>query len=195
MASKGFTGAATRTCRVDIPNPSSSSRTMSNRARPNTCVSSSNSESNRRTSVLKSLQSSWRTQRQYISTNGRSFVQVERIAWREGAERPTCRRHTSWPAWSGTTEGILNRMHTTFTRNGQQQQEHRECKQKGGGLNTYPALSRGTGARALLNSSNTRSKKIYSLPKNPPHCNDRAKGPHRRRQQSTRSSMSWNACK
>ena len=109
MAWKGSTGAATCNRREDICSPSSSSRTISKSARPSTSVSSSASESNRSMSDLKLLQSSWRTHLQYISTNGRSCVQVARIAWRDGAIRPACRRHTSCPELHGRVGGVMNR--------------------------------------------------------------------------------------
>lgn len=82
----------------DTNNPSASSRTMCRSARPSSCDWSSASESNRRMSASRLLVSFCNCHLQYISTRGRSCMQVTRIACGEGEVLLPCWRHTSWPA-------------------------------------------------------------------------------------------------
>lgn len=102
MESNGFEGASQTMRCVYIGIPASSSRSMSRSERPSSCVSNLASESKRTMSSRKLLQSSCSSHLQYISTRGRSSMQVARRAWREGLLVRPLRRHTRCPARPGS---------------------------------------------------------------------------------------------
>lgn len=97
-SSKGLTAVANRTGGGGTRRPMSSSRNMCSKDRPNSCVSSSASESNRSMSSRRLEQSSSSSHLQYISTRGSSCMQVVRIARPDGLVCAEWRRHTSCPA-------------------------------------------------------------------------------------------------
>lgn len=116
-ASKGLCGATALLRREKLSNPDSSSRIIKRRERPKSCVCSSCSSSKRSMSSRRLAQSSWSMYLQYISTTGSSCMQAARIAWLEGAGKPSKRRHTSWPAHKQRLRSHREKSQTTRAYN------------------------------------------------------------------------------
>lgn len=107
MASNGLEGTSKCKRWVEKSMPSSSSRSMRSRERPSSYVSNSRSESKHSIRLRKLVQSSCNSYLQYISTRGRSSMQVARSWCRVGLLVLAWRRHTMCPAQQGSVGGLF----------------------------------------------------------------------------------------
>ena len=153
-----------------IGSPMSSSRSISIRDRPSSCVSKTDSSSKRCMSAHKSLQSSSSSHLQYISTSGSSAMQVARSARREGMSGGPWRLQTSLPAGGKEMREPHPQafMRCTHREHQQKQNMVRSENRGGGGKNTHPICTAKTPPRVALNVNRTSSIRACSPPINPP---------------------------
>ena len=95
MAAKGFRGGKDSCRGAWNCSPSSSSRSMRRRERPNSVVCREASESKRSIRARRLPHSSCSSHLQYISIRGRRSMQVARTTWRDGGQEERSLQQTS----------------------------------------------------------------------------------------------------